>query len=134
MVIMVTLTPDGRAWEVSSEQADNEQSSRVDNGLALDTPDHWEQNKYILAMTMLDRFEANDKPNNMATIIYRNMRSGAYMPEDAIYGTVYIPNETTNEIDDFTMQYFMYMYNHRFKPVNNNGFKYIYRRYIYIHG
>ena len=71
-------------------------------------------------MTMLDRFEANGKPNNMATIIYRNMRSGAYMPDDAIYGTVYISNETANEIVDFTMQDFVYMYNQIFKPVNIN--------------
>ena len=56
----------------------------------------------------------------MATIVYRTMRSGAYMPDDAIYGTVYISNETANEIVDFTMQDFVYMYNQMFKPVNNN--------------
>ena len=55
-------------------------------------------------MTMLGRFEATDKPNNMVTIIYRSMMSGAYMPDDAIYGTVYISNETANEIVDVTMQ------------------------------
>ena len=108
---MATLTPDGKSWEVSSGQAADEQSSRVYNGLALDTPEHWEQNHYILTMTMLDRFETNDKPNKMATIIYRNMRSGAYMPDDAIYGTVYISNETANKIVGFTMHDFMYMYN-----------------------
>ena len=106
----VTVTTDGISWEVSWEQADNDQSSRVYNGLALDTPEHWEQIHYVLTMTMLDRFEPTDRPNNMATLIYRNMRSGAYMPDDAIYGTVYISNETANEIVDFTMHDFMYMY------------------------
>ena len=85
MVIMITLTPDGRAWEVSSGRDDNEKSARVYSGMGLDTPEHWEQNHYILTMTTLNRFENTDKPNNMATIIYRNMRSGAYMPDDAIY-------------------------------------------------
>ena len=71
-------------------------------------------------MTMLDRFEATDRPNNMATLIYRNMRSGAYMPDGTTYGTVSRSNETVHEIVEFTMQDFMYMYNHMFKPVNNN--------------
>ena len=42
MAILVKLTPDGRAWEVSSEQPDNKQGSQVYNGLAIDTPDNWE--------------------------------------------------------------------------------------------
>ena len=89
--------------------------------MALDTPQHWDRNHYILTMTMLDTFEAADKPNRMATIIYRNMRSGAYMPDDTICGTVYITNETANEIVDFTMHdYFMYMHNHIFNPINTN--------------
>ena len=117
---MVTITPDGRAWEVSSEQADDERRTRVHNGLALDTPQRKDQNHYILTMTMLDTFETADKPNKMATINYRNMRSGAYMPEDTICGTVYITNETANEIVDFTTHDFMYMYNQICKPINTN--------------
>ena len=88
--------------------------------MALDTPEHWEQNHYILTMTVLDTFEAADKPNKMATTIYRNMRSGAYMPDDAIYGTVYIAKETANEIVDVTAQYFMFTYNQIFKPMHTN--------------
>ena len=84
---MVTLTPDGKAWEASSERAENDQSARIYNGLALGTPEHWEQHHYILTMTMMDRFETADKPNTMATTIYPNMRSGAYVPDDTIYGT-----------------------------------------------
>ena len=68
----------------------------------------------------MGRFDATDKPNKMATLIYRNMRSGAYMPDNAIYETVCIANETANKVVDFTMQYFMYMYNQIFKPVHNN--------------
>ena len=84
-------------------------------------------------MAMLDRFEANDKPNNMATIIYRNMRSGAYMPDDAIYGTVYISNEAANEITDLTMQYFVCMHTQIFKPVYKTGLK-SNNRYSYTSG
>ena len=58
---MATLTPDGKSWEVSSEQANDEQSSRVHSRLALGTPEHWEQNHYILTVTLLDRFETTDK-------------------------------------------------------------------------
>ena len=68
---MVTLTPDGISWDVSSEKADNKRSSQVYNGLALDTPEQWEQIHYILTVKMLDRFEATERPHNMATIIYR---------------------------------------------------------------
>ena len=46
--------------------------------------------------------------------------SGACIPDYAIYGTLYISNETANEIADFTMKDFMYMYNQMFKPVNTN--------------
>ena len=139
MVILVKFTPDGRAWEASSEQADDEKSTRVYSGMALDTPQYWERNHYILTMTMLDTFEAadplrgdspaegyarrnprGDKPNKMATTIYRNMRSGAYMPDDTIYGTVYITNETANEIVDFTIQDFMYMHNQIVKSIITN--------------
>ena len=120
---MVKLTREGRPWEVSSEQADDERITRVYSGMALATPQHWDQNHYILTMTMLDMFGAADKPNRMATIIYRNMRSGAYMPDDTICGTVYITNETASEIVYFTMHDFMYMYNHIFKPINTNLLK-----------
>ena len=111
---MVKLTPDGRAWEASSEQADDERITRVYSGTALGSQtlhtDH----------DMLDTLAAADKPNRMATIIYRNMRSGAYMPEDTICGTVYITTETANETVDVTMHDFMYMYNQIFKPINTN--------------
>ena len=56
MVILVKFTPDGRSWEASSEQADDEKSTRVYSGMALDTPQYWERNHYILTMTMLDTF------------------------------------------------------------------------------
>ena len=115
MVIMVKLTPDGRAWSKLTTRG-----ARVYNGMALGTPEHWERNHYTLTMTMLDTFEAADKPNKMATNVNRNMRSGAYMPDVTIYGTVYITNETANEIVDFAMHDFMYMYNQICKPIYTN--------------
>ena len=57
---MVKLTPEGRAWKVSSEQADDERSMRVYSGMALVTPQHWERNHCILTMTTLDTFEVAD--------------------------------------------------------------------------
>ena len=42
------------------------------------------------------------------------------MPDDTIYGTVYITNETANEIVDFTIQDFMYMHNQIVKSIITN--------------
>ena len=42
MVMSVNITPDGRATEVSTEQAAEEKGARIYGGAALRTPEHWE--------------------------------------------------------------------------------------------
>ena len=72
-------------------------------------------------MTMLDTFNREDDPcgdelNVLATTIYRNTRSDNYMPNDMIFGTVYIGNETATEIIDFTKEDLAYICKQVFKP------------------
>ena len=47
----------------------------------------------------------------MATHMFRNVGSGAYVPDYIIYGTVYVANETANTIVNFMMQDFVLIYN-----------------------
>ena len=56
-------------------------------------------------MTMLDTFDyENDDINVIANTILRHMRSPDFTPDDIILGTVYISNETIDNIIDFTKE------------------------------
>ncbi len=97
MVITVQSTPDGKATEMSSEEADEQKGERIYSGATLNAPAHWEHKQYRLTMTMLDTFDyEEDDMNVLATTIYRRMRSESYTPNNIIYGTVYIGNENAN--------------------------------------
>ena len=68
-------------------------------------------------MTMLDSFEFDeDKPNAMATTIYRRMKSYTHTDNTKIYGNVYIGNETDAERVDFTRQDLTSICNQTFTP------------------
>ena len=121
MVITVQITPNGKVTEMSSEEADKQKGERIYSGAALDVPDRWEHKRYRLTMTMLDTFNREDDPcgdelNVLATTIYRNTRSNTYTPNDMIFGTVYIGNETATEIIDFTKEDLTYICKQVFKP------------------
>jgi hypothetical protein len=121
MVITVQITPNGKVTEMSSEEADKQKGERIYSGAALDVPDHWEHKRYRLTMTMLDTLDFDDDPcgdelNVLATTIYRHTRSDNYMPNDMIFGTVYIGNETATEIIDFTKEDLAYICKQVFKP------------------
>ena len=121
MVITAQITPNGKVTEMSSEEADEQKGERIYSGAALNVPEHWEHNRYRLTMTMLDAFDCEDDPcgdelNVLAPTIYRRTRSENYTPDDIIYGTVYISNETINEIIDFTMEDLTYICKQVLKP------------------
>ena len=42
MVITVQITPDGKATEMSSEEADEQTGERIYSGAALNVPERWE--------------------------------------------------------------------------------------------
>ena len=73
-------------------------------------------------MALLGSFDFNaDKPNILATTIYRRMLSGAYKPNDTIYLTVCIGSETADKIVDFTTQDLAYICKQILRPVYTNG-------------
>ena len=52
---------------------------------------------------MLDLFTVDDDVHILATVLFRKLRSNHYEPNDVICGTVYLVNESENEIIDFPM-------------------------------
>ena len=80
MVITVQITPDGKATEMSSEEADEQKGERIYSGASLNVPGRWEHpRQYRLTMIIPDNFDCEeDDVNVLAT------------PDDIIYGTVYI--------------------------------------------
>ena len=114
MVITAQITPNGKATEMSSEEAEEQKGGRIYNGAALSVPEHWEHKRCRLTMTMLDTFDCEEEPcgdelNVLATTIYRRMRSENYTPDTIIYGTVYIGNENADEVIDFTTEDLAYI-------------------------
>ena len=106
---------------MSSKEADKQKGKRIHSGAAPNVPEHWEHKRYMLTMTMLDTFNREDDPcgdelNVLATTIYRRMWSEDYTPDDIIYGTVYIGNETATEIIDFTKEDLAFICKLVFKP------------------
>ena len=121
MAVTVQNTPDGKATEMSSEEADEQKGERIYSGAALNVPEHWEHKRYRLTMTMLDTFDCEEDPcggefNVLATTIDRRMQSGSYTPDDIIYGTVYIGNENANKVIDFTKEDLTYICKQVLKP------------------
>ena len=114
MVIAVQITPDGKATEMSSEEADEQKGERIYNGASLNAPEH---KQYRVTVIMLDTFDCEeDETNVLATTIYRRMRSGNYTPDNIIYGTVYIGNENADEVIDFTKEDLAYSRKQVLKP------------------
>jgi hypothetical protein len=92
MVITVQITPDGKATEMSSEEADKQKGERIYSGASLNVPERWAHpRQYRLTMIMPDNFDCEeDDMNVLATTIYRRMLSENYTPDDIIGGAVYI--------------------------------------------
>ena len=101
---------------MTAEATDEQKGDRIYSGASLNTPEHWEHKQYRLTMTMLDTLDyENDDINVIATTIYRHMRSPDFTPDDIILGTVYISNETIDEIIDFTKEDLAYICKQAFK-------------------
>jgi hypothetical protein len=91
------------------EQDDEEKPGRLYGGCALYVPQQWKFKKYILTMTFPDIFEATDKLNPMATLIYQYLKNPRGITDEYICGTAYISNETMDDIIDFTKKDFKYI-------------------------
>ena len=88
MVITVQITPDGKATEMTSEEADEQKGERIYSGASLNVPERWEHpHQYRLTMIMPDTFDCDDDDMNvLATTIYRRLRSESYTPDDIFTG------------------------------------------------
>ena len=75
MSTSIKITTDSEIIEVSEEQEDEEHNERLYGCCALQVPQHWKFNTYILTLTFPDRFEDSDKFNPMATLIYRYQKN-----------------------------------------------------------
>ncbi len=105
----VMITADGKYHEVSEEEKAAICSTRMYSGAALAVPERWPHNKFRLTMIMLDQFEPDDRPNPMATVLFRKLKSMHYTPDGVIPGIVFIGKETDEELVDFTVEEFQYV-------------------------
>ena len=103
------ITADGECHEVSEEEKAAICSARVYSGAALAVPERWPHNKLRLTIIMLDQFESDDKPNPMATVLFKKLKAMRYTPDDVIPGVVFIGNKTDEELVDFTVEDFQYV-------------------------
>jgi hypothetical protein len=58
---------------------------------------------------MLDTFAAVGKPSVLAASVYRVLTHPDCAPEDIVYGTVFLSNESMGELKDFTLQDLQFM-------------------------
>ena len=91
MDITVQITPDGKATEMSSEEADERKGERMHSGASLNAPEHWEHKQCRLTMIMLDTFDCEeDDMNVLATTIIsphavRELHARQHNLRDGIY-------------------------------------------------
>ena len=104
MVKSVRITPDGKVEEVSGKQEKKEQEGRLWDGSSLHVPEHWEFRKFRLTMTYPDIFGEADDLNPLATLLFRKLKHPRGTPDDVICGAVYLSNETSDKLIDFTMK------------------------------
>ena len=73
----------------------------------LGVPERWEHHKFRLSMTTLGFFTEEDTLNSTATELWNHLRTGGQQP---IVGTVFLYNETREDVVDMTMDDFVYIY------------------------
>jgi hypothetical protein len=73
------------------------------DGWFLGVPDRWEHKKFKLSITTLGFFTKEDDFNLTATHLWNHLRTGGQQP---IVGTVFLNNETRDEVIDMTMDDF----------------------------
>ena len=73
----------------------------------LGVPERWEHHKFRLSMTTLGFFTEEDTLNSTATELWNHLRTGGQQP---IVGTVFLYNETREDVVDMTMDDFVYIF------------------------
>ena len=105
-IMCIRITPDGKITKVTQQQEEEETKNRVYYGYALSRSEHWDHGRnFRLTMAMLDLCPEGDQLNILATVLFRRLRYKDQEPDDAIFGTVYIANESEDKIIEFTMDH-----------------------------
>jgi len=87
----------------------------------LGVPERWEHKKFKLSMTTLGFFTEEDRYNPLATHLWGHLRTGGQQP---IVGTVFVYNETRQDMVDMTMDDFAYIMEHIKKGCSTCGNNY----------
>ena len=88
----------------------------------LAVPERWEHKKFKLSMTTLGSFTEEDGLNLSACHIWGHLRTGGHQP---IYGTVFLHNETKDEVIDMTLEDYGYILDHMEKHCSICGRPYV---------
>ena len=80
------------------------------SGTSLIVPEYWQyNNKYKLSMMMKDLFTDNDDINKLATILYNKLKFKDNEDNDIIFGTIFLCNESNDNMIDFKYKDFTYV-------------------------
>ena len=110
--------------EVSLVEPDNDEDYKAmglrhggRDSWCLGLPERWEHKKFKLSMTALGFFTEDDKCNVFATSLWWNLRTGGRWQK--IFGTVFLYNETSQDVIDMTMDDHAYIMEHMHKGCSN---------------
>ncbi len=111
MVNSVRITPNGLTSLVSEEQECRDKGDRIYDCRALQVPEFWEHDKkFRLTMSFPDLSEDKDKFNPIATAVLSRLRSPSGWSTDLICGTAFLYNDTEDDIVDFNLEEFNYIW------------------------
>ena len=90
--------------------ADYQSHERAWDSHCLSMCERWKHRQFRLSMVCWDMFHPEeDAENILATYVYRRLKHYSGRPDDLMYGPVYITNEDTDGIIDFTKEDLRYI-------------------------
>ena len=102
----IKITPSGIKL-IDSLKGDEDYMNYTQQGVALDLPTKWKHNKYRLTMFVKDAYSDDERFNPFASYLYSNL--SCHASDDELFGSVFICNETSNKIVDFTIDDLKYL-------------------------
>ena len=110
MVKAIKIEPCGTVSIVEPKEDEDYKAMGARNGgkdvWFLGVPERWEHKKFRLSMTTLGFFTKEDDFNLTATHLWCHLRTGGQQP---IVGTVFLVNETKDDIIDMTLEDYGYL-------------------------
>ena len=110
MVKAIKIEPCGTVSIVEPEEDEDYKAMGARHGgrdsWMLGVPDRWEHKQFKLSITTLGFFTEEDDFNLTATHFWNHLRTGGQQP---IVGTVFVFNETRDEVVDMTLEDYGYI-------------------------